>query len=58
MSLNSRHEVIRPLLGYLNEAFETFISKMNSVANIPVLLNNELAAKKEAGTPPTHTQRT
>ena len=58
MSLNSRHEVIRPLLGYLNEAFETFISKMNSVANRPVLLNNELAAKKEAGTPHTHTQRT
>ena len=51
MFLNSRHEVIRPLLGDLNEASETFTSRMNSVANIPVLLNNGLTARKRQAPP-------
>lgn len=51
MYLNLRHEVTRPLLGYLVEAFETFTSRMNSVANVPVLPNDRLTAEKDAGTP-------
>lgn len=46
MYLNSR-----PGLGYLNKAFETFPSKMNTVANIPVLPNDGLAAKKRQAPP-------
>ena len=46
MYLNLRHDVTRPLLGYLAEAFETLTFRMNSVANVPVLPNDRLTAEK------------
>lgn len=46
MYLNVRHEVIRPLLEHLDEAFETFISRMNSVISVPILPNDGLTAEK------------
>lgn len=35
MYLNLNHEFIGPLLGYLDEAFGTFTSRMNCVAVYP-----------------------
>lgn len=47
MYLNLKHEVIRTLrLGYLDEAFETFTFRMNSVAKVPALPNDSLTAEK------------
>lgn len=46
MYLNMKDEVIRPPLEYLDETFETFISRMNSAVNVPVLPKYVLTARK------------
>ena len=45
MYLNLKHEVIRLPLRYMDEAFETVTSKMNSIVNVPVLPSDGLTAE-------------
>lgn len=46
MYLNMKDDVIRPPLEYVDEAFETFTSRMNSAANVPILPNYVLTASR------------
>lgn len=46
MYLSLKHEVIGPLLAYLDEVFETFTCRMISATNVPVLPNDGLTSEK------------